>query len=166
MNRTTTRLLAVLLATGLALGGAACGGDDGSSTPAEPTATETTGASSEDDASSESATAPEDSDLGWRISGEPGSVVEVTSLTRYAGQDQQPLDQTFTLTDEPRLLLFTVFIESAEVEVVVTEGGPVLVEGFWGHLADPDNPFGEIVVDEVLASAEASVDSPATIAIP
>jgi hypothetical protein len=174
--RTTIRLVAAVLVASLAVTGAGCSGDDD---PAGSDAPTTTGAAPGDDGSGDGDDGSGDgdpaedggadevpADLGWQISGAPGTVVQVVSTGTYAGDEQQPLEQTVTIGDEPAHLLFTGFIESATVEVTVTEGGPVVVEGLRGRAADPENPFGGIVVVEVLVNAEVGPGETATIAFP
>jgi len=172
--RTTIRLVAAMLVASLAVTGAGCSGDDDLADRDAPT---TTGAAPGDDDSGDDGSGDGDpaedgsddevpADLGWQISGGPGTVVEVVSIGTYAGDEQQPLEQTVTIGDEPAHLLFTGFIESATVEVTVTEGGPVVVEGIRGRAADPENPFGGIVVVEVLVNAEVGPGETATIAFP
>jgi hypothetical protein len=102
--------------------------------------------------------AAEDSAIGWQLTGDPGTVVELETVGVSDGVEQPSLDQQFTLEEEPTRLMFTVFIDSAEVTLAVTEGGAVTADAISGRLVDPDDPFGGIEVIEVLGSVEVPAD--------
>ncbi|MGK2947486.1 MAG: hypothetical protein ACSLFP_02855 [Acidimicrobiales bacterium] len=142
--------------------GAGCGSDGDDEADTAPTGAEggTSAAASGGDEQAEGVV------LGYRVTGDPGSQVEVRYTAVSDGVEQQPQTQTTTLGDEPFALLFTVFVDAVEMEITVVEGGPVTLEGVRGRSVDPDNPIGEVEVTEVLAEVDASTDSPGTVEIP
>ena len=102
--------------------------------------------------------AVDDVALGWQLTGEPGTVVALETVAVAEGVDQVEMDQEFTLKEEPTQMLFTGFIDSAEISLVVTVGGPVTAEGIRGRAVDPEDPFAGIEVVEVLDSVEVPAD--------
>ena len=92
--------------------------------------------------------------LGYEISGPAGTVVEANTVAVVDGVAQQDLDQTWQLTDGPKSMLFTVFVDEAVITFEVTEGGPAMIVGFRGNSVDPEDPFLGHVVAEELGSAE------------
>ena len=70
------------------------------------------------------------------------------------GDEQQPIGGETTMDDESIQILLTNFIERAAFDVQVVEGGPVTVKGVRGRMEDPEDPFGDISVEEELYSSE------------
>ena len=145
---------------GLALVVAGCGGDDDdASVSPDDQVAEQAGVTDADDDTAGDDTADEgdagdDAVLGWQLTGEPGTVVSLETVAVSDGTEQPSMDQELTLEDEPVRMLFTVFVDSAEVSLAVTAGGPVTAEAIRGRALDPEDPFAGVEVVEVLGSVE------------
>ena len=171
LRRVLTPALPALLAVFLLAG---CGDDDGSSTPPPGGASATTaasGAATEDDAGADAAASDADDPsnpwvLGYRVTGPAGSVVEVEVIAIAAGDEQPSFTQRPNLDDDPWIAVFTNWVESATLEVTVTSGGPVTVEGITGRFQDPEDPFGGIDVSEVHGSVELDPGASGTLQVP
>lgn len=144
-------------AAALVLAGSACGSDSDGATDSDPADASTSPVEGEAPATRDDG-ATETSDnpivLGFEISGPEGTVVEISAVFDVVGGDQQEMDQTITLRDEPSWQLYTPFIERAALTLEVTEGGPATIDGFRGNSADVENPFAGYVVAEQLGTAE------------
>jgi hypothetical protein len=161
MRAVSAPIIALLL---LAAG---CGDDGGSESV--PTTEAGATAPAVDDA----APGPADTDaddpanpwvLGYSVRGEAGAQIEVEVVAYYQGEAQPAFTQRPSLTGDPVTALFTGFVEAAELQITVVEGGPVTVDGVRGRFLDPEDPFGGVEVREVLSSVEV-VDT-ATLEIP
>ena len=158
----------VVLLAGVALVVAGCGDDDADADGAA--ASDDVSVDDQDDAAEADPTeggadgdgaddeAAADVALGWQLIGEPGTVVALETVAVAEGVDQVEMDQEFTLKEEPTQMLFTGFIDRAEIALVVTAGGPVTAEGIRGRAVDPEDPFAGIEVVEVLDSVEVPAD--------
>lgn len=105
--------------------------------------------------------------LGYTVTVSAEATVEIEAIGIFNGEPQQPMATTRTIQpDTPDGVLFTGFIEAAEVTVTVTEGGPVTLEGIRGRLNDRDNPFGGIEVRDVLASEQIAAGESGSVEIP
>lgn len=154
-----TALAAVLVAGALAAG---CGGGDTSSS--SPT-TADSAATLGDDARTGAAEASADV-LGYKVTAEPGTVLEVVLVAVADGVEQPPLTQTPTVGDEPWQQLFSGFVDSAELTVEVTKGDAATFEVIRGHSADPEDPFAGIEVVETLDTVEVIAGTLATVTAP
>lgn len=153
-------LLATLAALALLLAG--CGDDDdGAVASADDVVADGADGAAEADpaeADVDGEAAVDDAALGWQLTGEPGTVVSLVTVAVADGVDQVEMDQEFTLKEEPTQMLFTGFIDRAEVSLAVTAGGPVTAEAIRGRAVDPEDPFAGIEVLEVLGSVEVPAD--------
>ncbi|MCO8126077.1 hypothetical protein NHL50_02520 [Acidimicrobiia bacterium EGI L10123] len=153
-------VLAVL--AGLALVLAGCGDDDdGAVAPADDVLVDDQDDAAEVDPAEPDAAGDEAGDdavLGWQLTGEPGTVVSLETVAVSDGTEQPSMDQEFTLDEEPTQMLFTVFVDSAEISLAVTAGGPVTAEAIRGRAVDPEDPFAGIEVLEVLDAVEVPAD--------
>ena len=88
--------------------------------------------------------------FGYEVDGPAGTTAVVVSTLVAQGQEQPPFTATWSITDRPRWALYTNWIESGEIDVEVTEGGPAVVRVIRARYVDPDDPFAGIdEVDEV-----------------
>lgn len=104
--------------------------------------------------------------LGYEVDGPAGTTAVIVANLVAAGDEQPPLSATWSITDRPRWQLFTNWVESGELELEVTEGGPATVTAIRARYVDVDDPFAGIEVDERLGSIEVSAGTPATLALP
>ncbi len=162
--------MALLAALALLVAAGCSSDDDGPD--AAPEATEQPSGGGEG-SSGEAAQASADDDdpsnpsvLGYEVDGPAGTTVVVVSNLVAIDQEQPPVSATWSITERPRWQLFTDWVESGELEIEVTEGGPATVTAIRAHYIDVDDPFGGIEVDERLGSVEVSAGTPATLAIP
>lgn len=166
------RLPLVLLLAVALLAASACSSDDddgaaaGADEPSiaagdEPTAEEAgeSAASSEDDAENPWV-------LGYEVDGPAGTTAVVVASVVAADQDQPPVSATWSITDRPRWQLFSNWVESGELEIEVTEGGPATVTAIRARYIDVDDPFAGLEVDEELGSVEVTAGAPATLDLP
>lgn len=172
-----SRLSRALVATVavLALSVAGCsddGGDDEATSTLSPATNPNAGAGAGDTGSSEG-TEPgsESSDnpttFGYRVDGEPGTTVLVESLVETEAEGgPQELSQTWSITDEPRWMLYTNWVTGGEISLELTEGDAATVEVLRGHAVDPDNPFAGLEVVEVLQTVELTAGEPVTVTFP
>ena len=161
--RTASFLPRWVLATlaGLALVLAGCGDDDdGAVASADDVVVDDSDEAESDPAEGDvdGEEAVDDAVIGWQLTGEPGTVVSLETVAFSEGTEQPSMDQELTLDEEPAQMLFTVFIERAEVSLAVTAGGPVTAEAIRGRAVDPEDPFAGIEVLEVLDSVEVPAD--------
>jgi hypothetical protein len=144
----------VASALAVALGSAACGSDSDTSSDADTAESVAVPAETREAGDGVEASSENPIVLGYKISGPAGTVVKANTVAMVDGVAQQDFDQTWQLTDGPRSMLFTAFVDEAVITLEVTEGGPAMVVGFRGNFVDPENPFLGHVVAEELGSAE------------
>ncbi len=161
----TGRLVAKALAAVFVVGAlaAGCGGGDTTTPSARSSESDAApiteaGPSGRSDATSDV--------LGYQVTAEPGTVLEIETVAVADGIAQSPLPQTLTIRDEPAPMLFTVFVDSATIDVEITDGDSATFEVIRGHMVDPEDPFGGIEVTETLQTVEITADAPATITAP
>jgi len=172
MRSVHTRRLGVLAAAAMTLAVIGCG--SGTESSEADTAVEPETAGSAVTAAPESAGEDDDveaagdqeSVIGFEIRGPGGTVVETTTVAMTGGAAQSDLDQVWELDSEPEGQLFTTFVDSAEVTVEVTEGGPVTIVGFRGIMNDAQDPFGGYAISEELARLDVEVGATAVLSIP
>jgi hypothetical protein len=164
-----TWLVAIVATTTLLLATAACGGDDDELTGADdPTVT---AAGPEEDGNDDAAAPSEQDDpanplvLGYQVTGEPGTQLEIEVIAIADGVEQQAFDQTPILRNEPFWLVFSTFIDSATITISVTEGEPATLEVFYGRAADPDNPTLGVDIVDPLETIEVGSE-PVTVELP
>jgi hypothetical protein len=168
-----TRLPGVLAAAALTLALTGCGSDVETSEADTASESDATGAavtaapqSAGGDDDEVEAADDQELELGFEIRGPAGTVIETTTVAVADGTAQSDLDQVWELAGEPEGLLFTTFIDSAEVTVEVTEGGPVTIVGFRGTLNDAEDPFGGYAIAEELATLDVEVGAASVLSIP
>jgi hypothetical protein len=168
-----TRLLGVLAAAALTLALTGCGSDADSSEADTGSESDATGAaataapqSAGGDDDGVDAAADQELELGFELRGPAGTVIETTAVAVADGVAQSDLDQVWELAGEPEGLLFSAFVDSAEVTVEVTEGGPVTIVSFRGALNDPEDPFGGYAISEELATLDVEVGAASVLSIP
>ena len=168
--RSSARWLIVLVLAAVLAG---CGDDDlagpTANAPADTAPADTASAAGDGEATSDDEDPSNPWVLGYRVAGEPGTVVLVTVGAFADGAPQPAFEQTITVPDDGETVsaLFTVFVDSVDLELVVTDGGPATVQGIEGRLVDPEDPFGDIEVREELSSVEvAAGDEPVTLSLP
>ena len=61
-------------------------------------------------------------------------------------------------------MLFTVFVDSAEMTVEITEGDAATIQAIRGRSVDPENPIGAIEVTETIDTVEATAGTSAIVA--
>lgn len=157
--RALARLLVPLAALVLVAG--ACGDDDGLPDVADDAAsdlvdqvTDEGGDAGEEAEAPDEVEAPGELVLGYQVTGDPGAVVELEVIPYFDGQPQSPLRPTMGVPNDGTLnaTLFTPFIESAEITVSSVQGGDAVITGIYGRPADPDDPFGGVIVEQELSS--------------
>lgn len=166
--RTCPAHLFAIAATTLLLGATACGGGDDELTTTNPSITT---AMSDSGGSDEAAATGEADDpsnplvLGYQVAGEPGTELEIELIAVADGADQQTIDQTPILRDEPFWMLLSTFIDSATITISVTEGEPVTLEVFYGRAVDPNNPALGVDIVDPLETIEVGSE-PVTVELP
>lgn len=162
------RLFAIVAMAGLLVSVAACGGSGDEPTAADPTVT-TAGSG---DGGTDNTAAPSEEDdpanpltLGYQVAGEPGTELEIEVIAVADGVEQQAMDQTPILTDEPFWMLLTTFIDSATITISVTEGQSATLEIFYGRAVDPDNPTLGVDIVNPLDTIEVGSE-PVTVELP
>jgi hypothetical protein len=163
-----TWLVAIVATTTLLLASAACGGGGDELTAADPTVT-TAGA---EEGGNDDAAAPSEQDdpanplvLGYQVTGEPGTELEIEVVAVADGVAQQAFDQTPILRDEPFWMLFTTFIDSATITISISEGEPATLEVFYGRAVDPENPTLGVDIVDLLETIEVGSE-PITVELP
>lgn len=167
MNRSNLpRALAAMLVVA-ALGLAGCGDDDGGEAAADASATTApTGSGSRGTGSGDGTASSEDrTTFGYRIDGAPGTTVEVETVAETEAGPSD-MSQSWTVTNEPRWSLYTNWVTGGEITFELTEGEAATVEIIRGHTVEPDNPFAELEVVEVIETVEVSADAPVTVTLP
>jgi hypothetical protein len=172
MRSRHTRLPGVFAATALTLALVGCGSDadsseadaaseSGATNAAVTAAPQTAGADEEVET-------PDDQDLelGFEIRGPDGTVIETTTVAVTDGMEQPEFDNVWEIAGEPEGLIFSAFVDSAEVTVEVTQGGPVTVVGFRGTLNDAGDPFGGYAISEELATLDVEAGAASVLSIP
>ena len=165
MNR---RILLSLLSILALVGVASCSSGDGDAASAgdgrpDETPVETRAEAGEDRAG-------DDADnpvvFGYEVDGPAGTTAVVVSTLVAQGQEQPPFTATWSITDRPRWALYINWIESGEIEVEVTEGGPAVVRVIRARYVDPDDPSAgideieEVDTFEVGSSSTGSIEFP------
>lgn len=162
IHRSSGRVIVLALLVALL---AACGGTDTTNDPADPG-----GSSDQPAVSSEGAGGGGESDevdpLGFRVTAEPGTELSAEIVAVYAGEDQPTLRQKIVVEDEPWIMVFTGFIESATLEVTIESGSEATIEGVRGYQIDPEQMPGPIEVTEVFDSTTITGPDPVVIEIP
>lgn len=171
LRRALPRLLAAVL---LAAVVTACSSDDDGGDGAaavDDGAAATADAGSSDEGGEDAA--PDDdgggdnpSVLGYEVDGPAGTTVVVVSNLVADGQEQPPLTATWSITDRPRSQLYSPFVDSGELELEVTEGGPATVTAIRGRYVDVEDPSAGIELEERLGQVEVAGGSTATLALP
>lgn len=174
-----SRLSRALVATValLALSVAGCsddGGDDEATSTSSPATNASAGAGAGDGGTgtgdgtgSESESTENPTTFGYRVDGEPGTTVLVETLAETEAEGgPQELSQTWSITDEPRWMLYTNWVTGGEISLELTEGDAATVEILRGHAVDPDNPFAGLEVVEVLQTVEVTAGEPVTVTFP
>src|SRR5690606_23760833 len=104
--------------------------------------------------------------FGDEVGGPAGTTAVVVAPLVAQGRAQPPFTATWSITDRPRWALYTNWIESGEIEVEVTEGGPAVVRVIRARYVDPDDPFAgideieEVDTFEVGSSSAGSIEFP------
>jgi len=107
--------------------------------------------------------------LGYRWTGGPGMKIKVEWATRdgnyeaiKASGDPRPYGQTEQNHDislKRNIALATVFVKGLKIRATLEEGvGTLYVEMIRGRLVNPNNPAGDVEVQEVLTKAEVTVE--------
>lgn len=152
----------LLFLISVVLGLAACSSDEGD--VARPSNGETGEISGEESPETGADEVEEDGDnpivFGYEINGPAGTTVVIESTLVAQGQAQEPFTATWSITDRPRWALYTNWIESGEVAIEVTEGGPATVRIIRARYLDPDNPNAGL--DEVEEVGTLDVDASST----
>jgi len=104
--------------------------------------------------------------FGYEVDGPAGTTAVVVSTLVAQGQEQPPFTATWSITDRPRWALYTNWIESGEIEVEVTEGGPAVVRVIRARYVDPDDPFAGIDEVEEVGTFEVASSSTGSITFP
>jgi hypothetical protein len=168
-----SRPASALAAALFVVGAAGCSDDDGTTT-SDPTSTTVAatgggGGGGGTDSGEGSGGGSESSEnlttYGYRVDGEPGTTVLVETVAETEAGPQD-LSQTWSITDEPRSMLFTNWVTGGEISLEVTEGDAATVEIIRGHAVDPEDPFAGIEVVEVLETVEVAADDPVTVTFP
>lgn len=170
LRRALPRLLAAVL---LAAVVTACssdddGGDGAAAVDDGAAATADAGSSDEggEDAAPDDDGGDNPSVLGYEVDGPAGTTVVVVSNLVADGQEQPPLTATWSITDRPRSQLYSPFVDSGELELEVTEGGPATVTAIRGRYVDVEDPSAGIELEERLGQVEVAGGSTATLALP
>jgi hypothetical protein len=152
-----SRLTALFAAAALVLAASACGSDSDNAADADPVGAATVPAVPDaptDTGDGAVETSENPIVLGFEVSGPEGTVIEITTVAAVVGGESQESEQTMQLVGEPKWQMFTNWVESAELTLEVTEGGPATIKGFRGNYRDVDDPFVGYVVAEELGTAE------------
>lgn len=157
------RPVLLLLFSALAMvGPAACASDDGDATA--PRDGERGEVADVETPATGSVETEEDVDnptvYGYEVDGPVGTTVVIESTLVAQGQEQPPFTATWSITDRPRWALYTNWVESGEVAIEVTEGGPATVRIIRARYVDPDDPSAGI--DEIEEVGTLDVDASST----
>lgn len=170
LRRALPRLLAAVLLVAVVT---ACssdddGGDGAAAVDDGAAATADAGSSDEggEDAAPDDDGGDNPSVLGYEVDGPAGTTVVVVSNLVADGQEQPPLTATWSITDRPRSQLYSPFVDSGELELEVTEGGPATVTAIRGRYVDVEDPSAGIELEERLGQVEVAGGSTATLALP
>ena len=164
MNR---RHLLVLISAVIVIGLTACSSDDGAGDGDPATA-----AQAQDDSSGDGGAEATGDDaenpavLGYEVDGPEGTTAVVVSSLVAQGEEQPPMTATWSITDRPRSQLYTNWVESGELEVEVTEGGPATVRIIRARYVDPNDPFAGIEELEELDTFEVAPGATGSISFP
>ncbi|MBX3314190.1 MAG: hypothetical protein KF906_07700 [Actinobacteria bacterium] len=104
--------------------------------------------------------------FGYEVDGPEGTTVVVVSNLVAQGEEQPPTTATWNIADRPRSQLYTNWVESGEIEVEVTEGGPATVRIIRARYVDPDDPFAGIEEMEELDTFEVRPGATDSISFP
>lgn len=103
--------------------------------------------------------------FGYEVHGPAGTTaVLVSTVVTQAGEQQ--LTATWSITDRPRWQLYTNWVESGEIEIEVTEGGPATVRIIRARPVDPDDPFAGIEEHEEVATVEVASGATGKVGFP
>lgn len=169
LSRPLIAVVAVLVSFGVA----GCSDDDGTTT-SDPTSTTVAatggggggaGTDSGEGSGGGSESSENPTTFGYQVDGEPGTTVLVETVAETEAGPQD-LSQTWSITDEPRWMLYSDWVTGGEITLELTEGDAATVEVIRGHAVDPEDPFAGIEVVEVLETVEVSAGTPVTVTFP
>lgn len=162
-----TCLRLMLVPAVILLGFTSCSSSDGTTTDGEAnTSIVETDTPSEGGAEMTGDDAENPAVFGYEVDGPEGTTAVVVSTLVAQGEEQPPTTATWSITDEPRSQLYTNWVESGELEVEVTEGGPATIRIIQARYVDPDDPFAGIEELDELSTIEVDPGATETIGFP
>lgn len=163
--RHTMWIATAFLALATTIAGCGRGADDtsqsGADSAASPVAGEPAGSEHGDEAPSaapdgrictEGGSIEFDTAIGWQVTGPEGTEVEIDESLVSSGSATE-MSNDYSLTSDPRVQLYTGFIDEATITVAVTTGGPATLELFYGNVVE-GGEFGEYAITETLETRE------------